>query len=283
MAERLRLLVIEDERDTADMLMAYFEAQGYEVMLAAWGQDGVKIAQEKLPDLILLDIRLPDIDGYEVCRQLRSHRRTESVPIVFLTERRERIDKLSGLDLGAVDYITKPFDIQELRLRVRNVLRRAAFETLTDPVTGLPTESLVNDKLSALLQQRGWSVLCVGVHGLDRFADVYGFVARDDALRALALMLNNAARETGDENVFVGQASSSVFIIIVPDQSRLADLKDRLSARLRQAVQYFYPLKDARIAQAPIKLALGIIKEQDGPFADAEAVKMAALNAMRPI
>jgi PleD family two-component response regulator len=283
MAERLCLLVIEDERDTADMLIAYFEAQGYEVMSAAWGQDGVRIAQERAPDLVLLDIRLPDIDGYEVCRQLRSNRRTESVPIIFLTEKRERIDKLSGLDLGAVDYVTKPFDIQELRLRVRNVLRRAAFETLTDPVTNLPSESVVNEKLAALLRQRGWAVLCVGVHGLDRFGDIYGFVARDDALRALALLLTNTAREVADSpETFVGQVSSSVFVIIT-EQSRSSDLRDRLSPRLRQAVQYFYPLKDARIAQAPIKLALGAVNEQDGPFADGEAVKAAALNAMRPL
>lgn len=283
MAERLHLLVVEDERDTADMLTAYFEAQGYEVMTAAWGQDGVRIAQEKRPDLILLDIRLPDIDGYEVCRQLRSHRRTKEIPIIFLTEKRERIDKLTGLDLGAVDYITKPFDIQELRLRVRNVLRRAALETLTDPITNLPAEPLVNERLAALLQQRGWAVVCIGVHGLDKFADVYGFVARDDALRALALMLNNAAQDVSDSsNSFVGQINPSVFIVIL-EQSHAAELRDRLAGRLRQAVRYFYPLKDARVAQAPIKVALGVVNEQDGPFADVEALKMSALNALRPL
>jgi PleD family two-component response regulator len=284
MAERVRLLVVEDERDTADMLTAYFETQGYDVMSAAWGQDGVQIAQEKLPDLILLDIRLPDIDGYEVCRQLRNHRRTEGIPIIFLTERRERIDKLSGLDLGAVDFITKPFDIQELRLRVRNALRRAAFVTLTDPVTGLPTDTVVTERLTDLLQQRGWAVLCVGVHGLDKFGDVYGFVARDDALRALALMLNNAAREVGDASqVFVGQVAPSLFVVIMSDQSRAPELRDRLAARLKQAINYFYPLKDARSSEAPIRLALGIVQEQNGPFADGDALKASALNALHPI
>ncbi len=283
MAERLRLLVVEDERDTADMLIAYFEAQGYEVMAAAWGQDGVHIAREKRPDLILLDIRLPDIDGFEVCRQLRSDRRTESIPIIFLTEKRERIDKLSGLTLGAVDYITKPFDIQELRLRVRNVLRRAAYETLTDPITNLPGEPLVNDRLTALLQQRSWAVICVGVHGLDKFGDVYGFVARDDTMRAIALVLNNTAQEVANSpEVFVGQVSPSVFFILL-EASRAADLRERLAQRLRQAIPFFYPLKDARTTLAPIKAALGVVTDQDGPFADGEALKMAALNALRPL
>ncbi|RMF35375.1 MAG: DNA-binding response regulator, partial [Chloroflexi bacterium] len=120
MTEVQRILVVEDDVDTAEMLTAYFEAQGYEVLSAAWGEDALRMTQEVVPDLVVLDIRLPDIDGYEVCRRLRSHRRTEHIPIIFLTERRERIDRLTGLELGAVDYITKPFDIQELRLRVRN-------------------------------------------------------------------------------------------------------------------------------------------------------------------
>jgi DNA-binding response OmpR family regulator len=283
MAEQIRLLVVEDERDTADMLAAYFEAQGFEVMAAAWGQDAVQIAREKKPDLVLLDIRLPDIDGFEVCRQLRSHRRTASIPIIFLTEKRERIDKLAGLDLGAVDYITKPFDIQELRLRVRNVMRRASLITLTDPVTNLPSEEIVSERFTDLLQKRGWAVVCVGVHGLEQFSDVYGFVARDDVLRALALMLNNTAREVSDSSeAFVGQLSNSVFVII-SEPSHGAELRDLLSSRLKQAVQYFYPLKDERRDLAPIRLALGLINEQNGPYADSEALKEVALNALRPI
>jgi DNA-binding response OmpR family regulator len=142
MAERACILIVEDERDTADMLSAYFESQGYQVLQAAWGKDAVQLTAETTPNLILLDIRLPDIDGYEVCRQLRMQRRTQNTPIIFLTEKRERMNRLQGLELGAVDYITKPFDIQELRLRVRNALRRAEFDTLTDPVTSLPSVDL---------------------------------------------------------------------------------------------------------------------------------------------
>src|SRR3970282_2844981 len=113
-------------------------------------EDAVRTAQDGTPDLVILDIRLPDIDGYEVCRQLRSHRRTENLPIIFLTARRDRIDKLQGLELGVVDYITKPFDIQELRLRVRNALRRAKLETLVNPVTGLPEGKLGGEQLPKL-------------------------------------------------------------------------------------------------------------------------------------
>ncbi|PVE32348.1 hypothetical protein DC030_15185, partial [Enterococcus faecalis] len=102
----------------------YFKVQGYQVFHASRGEDAVRMITEAAPDIAVLDIRLPDIDGYEVCRRLRQNRRMHDLPVIFLTEKREREDKLIGLELGAVDYITKPFDIQELRLRVRNALRR---------------------------------------------------------------------------------------------------------------------------------------------------------------
>jgi DNA-binding response OmpR family regulator len=287
MAERASILVVEDEHDTADMLAAYFESQGYQVHQAAWGQDALKIATQTSLDLILLDIRLPDIDGYEICRQLRQQRRTQDTPIIFLTEKRERLDKLQGLELGAVDYITKPFDIQELKLRVRNALRRASFETLTDPVTGLPSEPLVRERLHGLLQKRGWAVMDVSVAGLEAFGDVYGFVARDDALRALALMLTNVSQESSTEDSFVGQTGQAEFVVIT-DQDHARDLRERLVARLKQSIGYFYPFKDERgrtqAGQRPeIKILLSVVGEQQGPFADPDALLGSLRSVQRPV
>lgn len=104
-----KILVVEDDLDVAEMLNAYFRVQGYEVFTVNWGEDGVRACQTVSPDLVVLDIRLPDIDGYEVARRLRTDRRTQDVPIIFLTEKRDRADRLHGLELGADDYITKPF------------------------------------------------------------------------------------------------------------------------------------------------------------------------------
>ena len=116
-----KILIVEDDLDVAEMLNAYFRVQGYEVFTVNWGEDGVRAAQTVLPDLLILDIRLPDIDGYEVARRVRTDRHTSQIPIIFLTEKRERIDRLQGFEVGADDYITKPFDVQELRLRVQCV------------------------------------------------------------------------------------------------------------------------------------------------------------------
>ncbi|NJN79739.1 MAG: response regulator transcription factor [Anaerolineales bacterium] len=133
-----KILIVEDDPDVAEMLTAYFRSQDYDVATVNWGEDGVRSAQQSPPDLAILDIRLPDIDGYEVAHRLRNDRRTSDIPIIFLTEKRDRSDKLQGLEIGADDYITKPFDIQELRLRVRNALNRVSQGSLTTQSLGYP-------------------------------------------------------------------------------------------------------------------------------------------------
>ncbi|MBZ0302916.1 MAG: response regulator, partial [Anaerolineae bacterium] len=108
--DKPRILIVEDDLDLSDMLSGFFQVENYEVLTAAWGSDALRITSEEAVSLIMLDIRLPDIDGYEICRQLRSNRQTQDTPIIFLTEKRDRVDRLQGLELGVVDYITKPFD-----------------------------------------------------------------------------------------------------------------------------------------------------------------------------
>jgi PleD family two-component response regulator len=280
MAETQCILVVEDDVDTADMLSAYFEAQGYKVLATAWGEDAVRIAHDAPPDLVVLDIRLPDIDGYEVCRRLRKHRRTDNIPIVFLTERRERIDRLTGLELGAVDYITKPFDVQELRLRVRNALRRANLGTLVNPITGLATDTMIDERLAVLLRQKEWALLSIGIHGLRDFSEKYGFVATDDVVRAVALMVKNIVQESGVDDPFIGHLGEADFIIICAP-SDVRALSERIGARLNQSIDYFYPVQDRedKSQTSGISFGIGVVTPQDGPFNTPLEIKVAALKA----
>jgi two-component system alkaline phosphatase synthesis response regulator PhoP len=119
-----RLLVVEDDHDISNMLKIYFTGQGYDVGVAPRAGQALKMVQQQLPQLIVLDILLPDMDGYTLCKTLRTHPRTKHIPIIFLTQKDERSDKIAGLELGADDYITKPFSPRELVARVRAVLRR---------------------------------------------------------------------------------------------------------------------------------------------------------------
>ncbi len=280
MADKSQILIVEDDLDLSEMLNAYFRVQGYDVLTAAWGKDAVKMSTEHNPDLVVLDIRLPDIDGYEVCRQLRTNRRTQDIPVIFLTEKRDRVDKLAGLELGVVDYITKPFDIQELRLRVRNSLRRAAQQNIVNPVTNVAEGQLVDERMNDLVQgANAWAVLTIGIQGLDTFGDRYGFIASDDVLRAVTLMINNAIREVGNESDFIGHLGPNEFVILT-DAEHLTAIRERIEVRIKQSMEYFYPLKDrdeARKAMTEnrLRLMVGQVLTTDGPFTGVEALKEA--------
>lgn len=277
------LLIVEDDVDVADMLSAYFNVQGYNVITANWGEDAVRDCRTRLPDLVILDIRLPDIDGYEVARRLRSSRRTTCIPIIFLTEKRDRADRLRGLECGADDYITKPFDIQELRLRVRNALRRASQNTLTNPVTGLAEGALVNERLSECLESQGWAVLFMSLDNLDAFRESYGFVASDDVVRAVSLMMHNAVSGIGGSSDFIGQVSPTEFVLVTSPAS-LPALAERIRSRLEQSFDYFYPLKDRSqdaFREKRLGIRMGQLNAVEGPFKDLDTLKAKLLERCR--
>lgn len=122
MAEKI--LIIDDEEHIVELIHYNLEASGYTTVEAYNGIDGLKLAKQLIPDLIILDLMLPGIDGLEVCRRLRSELKLKKIPIIMLTARSEEIDKVLGLELGADDYITKPFSVRELNARVKALLRR---------------------------------------------------------------------------------------------------------------------------------------------------------------
>jgi len=237
------ILIIEDDLDIADMLNAYFRVQGYDVSTATWGEDGLKMAQTSHPDLVILDIQLPDIDGFEVARQLRASRRTQDIPIIFLTEKRERQNRLKGLELQADDYITKPFDIQELRLRVRNSLQRTWRGSLTNPVTGVAEGTVVDEHLGEYLNHGDLSLLLIMLKNLDRFRDIYGFVALDDLLRAVILMIEDSIKQYGSPDDYLGHITATDFIVLTRP-AQIDKMANRIAGRLEQSFSYFYRDQD---------------------------------------
>lgn len=241
--DKSKILVVEADLDVAEMLDAYFRVQQYEVVTANNGEKGIRACQKSNPNLIILDTHLPDVDGYEVARRLRIERKTQDTPIIFLADKRDHGARLRGLELGADDYITKPFDVQELRLRVRNALRRATQGSLNNPVSGLPDGALVDEKFKAFLEIGKGTLLVVSLRHLNVFRDLYGFVASDDVLRAVSLMLQGALRETGQPGDFVGHLTPTDFVMLVSGEN-LAAVKERVQARLEQSLDFFYPLRD---------------------------------------
>jgi diguanylate cyclase (GGDEF)-like protein len=240
---KARLLVVEDDFDISNMLKIYFTGLGYDVDVAPRGREALEKTRQVLPHLIVLDIMLPDIDGYEVCRNLRTSTRTSHIPVIFLTQKDERSDRLQGLELGADDYITKPFDIEELKLRVQGAIRRSEREALTDPRSGLPAGRLIEEQLRLTIRQSGWAYMDIRINHFDQFKDVYGFVAGDDVLRFAAMLMSEVVDELGTTADFIGHAGGDNFIIIT-NETNVENLRGRLKERFAQEVQTHYNFMD---------------------------------------
>jgi len=288
-----RLLVVEDDIDIGNMLKIYFSGMDYEVDVAVRGSDALEKTKQNLPHLIVLDIMLPDIDGYEVCRNLRTNMRTSHIPVIFLTQKDERSDKLQGLELGADDYITKPFDIEELKLRVQGAIRRSERESLTDPRSGLPASRLIEDQLRRIIREKGWALLDARVNNFEPFKDVYGFVAGDDVLRFTAMLLGEVVDELGTSSDFIGHAGGDNFIIITTDDKASA-IKARIKERFDTEVLSHYNFMDrqqgfvnALAADGTttkvsfMTMSVGIVSPSAHSFADIREITELAAEARR--
>jgi PleD family two-component response regulator len=210
-----RLLIVEDEYELSTMLATYFEMQGFEVFPALTGNEGVNLARQKLPNLVLLDVMLPDLDGFDVCRKLRTTNRTRYIPIIFLTQMDDRSKKVAGLELGADDYITKPFDLEELSLRVKRAINWVTREALTNPRTGLPSRRQVLDHLAEVEQNEdGWTYVTGRIQNIAPFSELYGFVATDEVLGFSARVLMEGIESHGTQQDFVGHLEETSFAIV---------------------------------------------------------------------
>jgi PleD family two-component response regulator len=288
-----RILIVEDDRDIGEMLRQYFSFQEFDVLYALRGGDGLELCRNQLPNVVVLDIMLPDMDGYEVCRRLRSSLRTSHIPIIFLTQKDERSDKIAGLELGADDYITKPFDMQELGLRVQNALRRASYENLTNPTTGLPGGRLIEDQLRRIMREPEWAMLYLGIRDLEPFNEVYGFVASADVLRFLTMVMNQAVDAVGTMEDFIGHIEGDDFMLIT-DVSKAQVLASTIKERFDNEIATFYSFRDREAGYLGVSgasgepnranlmtLAVGVITSQNGPFSDIREITEVAAEARR--
>jgi DNA-binding response OmpR family regulator len=145
----LSVLVIEDEPSIREVVSLYLERAGYQVVSVNDGTTALEMIDKQLPDLVILDLMLPDIDGYEITRYLRS---SGDIPIIMLTSRREEVDRIAGLEMGADDYVVKPFSPQELVSRVRAVLRRTHGQTMNSRISPLAFGDLKIDPTTRLVE-----------------------------------------------------------------------------------------------------------------------------------
>lgn len=256
------ILIVEDDFDVSDMLRIYFSRQGYAVDVAPKGNDALTIARKQLPHLIVLDINLPDMSGYDVYRELRAVSRTQHVPIIFLTEKNERSDKMTSMELGAVDHITKPFDIEELRLRVQNVIKNVGLHKLLHPISSLPTGSLIEDHMRTVMRGRqDWTYIDIKIREFEVFSEVYGWQAGDEVLRFVSLLITQVLEKTGIDGDFLGHPKTDNFMVITHIDD-VTPFIEQVTARFAEGIQQHYSFID-RDRGYMLLTSLDMVEERD--------------------
>jgi PleD family two-component response regulator len=239
-----RLLVVDDDPFIARLLEIELKAAGYEVRVASDGQQALTQAQEECPDLVLADVMMPNMDGFELTRRLRQDSRTAGVSIIMLTARGLSADKLEGFAIGADDYIVKPFDTPELLARIRGVLRRSKDQRTASPLTGLPGNIRIEDEIDARVEQgQHFAILYADLDSFKAYNDHYGFLRGDQAIQATARLIEDATRETAGDVSFVGHVGGDDFVIVVqPEQA--APVAEAIVAAFDGGVGEWYDAED---------------------------------------
>ncbi|HEV2895101.1 MAG TPA: response regulator, partial [Actinomycetota bacterium] len=237
-----RVLFIEDSPTLAQLLEISLVQAGYQVVKASSGEEGLELARAEPPDLLLCDVMLPGIDGFEVVRQLRRELTTANMSIIMLTA---MANVMEGLDAGADDYVLKPYDHRELLARVRSVLRRAKAMRALSPLTGLPGNTRIQEELErAITEQRQFALLYADLDNFKAYNDHYGFARGDDILRLAARLLHGAVQATARPDAFVGHVGGDDFVAITAEEAAKAVVED-LIERFDGEIPSLYDPEDA--------------------------------------
>ncbi|MCZ6737662.1 MAG: response regulator [Actinobacteria bacterium] len=218
-----RVLVADDDPDILTVVKINLELDGFEVDTAVDGEDALAKATSTPPNVIILDIMMPRMDGLTALHRLRSQAGTANIPIILLTARGLPEDRVRGLELGADDYITKPFDITELAARVKAVLRRTQAARDLSPLTGLPGNFKITAEIEdCIREERSFALVHGDLDNFKAFNDHYGFMRGDEVIRFCASSFTEAAESLGMAGAFVGHIGGDDFVaIIAPEMSEL--------------------------------------------------------------
>lgn len=211
-----RILVVDDDRDICRSIEVVLRLEGYDVRIAHEGEEALEQARQTQPDLILLDMMMPGIDGYEVTKRLRHDPRTATASIIMLTARALPADKVLGLTAGCDDYIVKPFDPSELVARVQSALRRSRQMREVSPLTGLPGNFQIAAELERLVgdDSNDFAVLYADLDDFKAYNDHYGFMRGDEAIRATGRLLTDALARHRTSPSFAGHIGGDDFVLV---------------------------------------------------------------------
>jgi PleD family two-component response regulator len=210
-----RILIADDEPHIRQILRFTLERAGYQVYLASDGEDALKQAAELKPNLVLLDVMMPKVDGYEVCRKMRQDFSMNQIPVIMLSARGEQRDRVAGLEGGANDYLVKPYSNEELLLRVKNVLEWNIRQKEANPLTGLPGNTAIEREMIArIAQKKQFAFLYIDIDNFKGFNDYYGYQKGDEIIGLLADILRRTIEKLGGTDDFIGHIGGDDFVLV---------------------------------------------------------------------
>lgn len=216
-----KILVIDDTALMVKIIKDILEKEGYDVVTANSGKEGIQKVREEKPELVLLDVVMPEMDGFETCKILRDDDSNNLMPIIMLTAQDSEDDKLEGLELGADDYIIKPFNPRELSSRVRNTLKRIDRNRWANPLTGLQGNIEIQNELTQRVAKKElFAVLYFDLDNFKAYNDVYGFSNGDRVIKLTADIIVSNVHMVGDKKDFIGHIGGDDFVVVsTPDKA----------------------------------------------------------------
>jgi diguanylate cyclase (GGDEF)-like protein len=242
----IKILVVDDDPDIRDILKLTLSEENYEVLEAGDGEEALTAIRSKPLDLVLLDYKIPKIDGREVCRSVKSDLLLRHLPIIMVTGKGDINDKVGGIDAGADDYVVKPFEPKELLARIRMILRRSACDLEANPLTRLPGNVSIMNELDRRLSGKQLFAVCYA--DLDKFKaynDTYGFEHGDEVIKETARILIRAMQKYGNPDDFIGHIGGDDFVLVTTPQAADKICK-KIIVDFEKAVPSFYNEADRK-------------------------------------
>ncbi|SHO53495.1 GGDEF domain-containing response regulator [Desulfopila aestuarii] len=248
-----KVLIVDDVIDNIKILIELLKPN-YKTYFADNGPKALELARNKLPDLILLDIVMPHMDGYEVCQKLKADSLTEDIPVIFISAMNEVGDEAKGLEIGAVDYITKPISPAIVKARIKNHLKlreamqelKRLFSTALDanPMTGLPgNNSIANRIKKDLADNANVTVLYADLDNFKAFNDKYGFALGDEVIKFTSEVFHEVISEMNIQESFIGHIGGDDFVLIVPS-ILVEEIAARIIKKFDDGISRFYSQSD---------------------------------------
>lgn len=244
MKKKNKVLIVDDDPLVTKMIKDILETAEFEVTVLNDPSRALSIAQDLSPDIILVDLVMPYLDGCDLCRELSKNHFTSHIPILMLTSRTATVDRIAGLEAGADDYLCKPFDELELIARIRAVIRRVRQERCINPLTGLNGNPSVEKEIKRrIFSNEKFAVLYIDIDNFKSYNDTYGFLQGDEVIKFLAQIIVTIVQHHGAGNDFLGHIGGDDFIIItVPNKVEI--LSSKIIASFDKGIKKFYSADD---------------------------------------